>query len=305
VSGRPAQGVRVFYGHDRVPGPGEPVAGGTAKFQRLATRFPNHPVGFSILYLGSTWLPRDLGPLLWHAQRHRIPVVLNQNGVGYPGWAGDETDEFNEPIGRVLEAADHVLYQSEFCKHSADEWVRPPSGSWEVLHNAVDVERFAPAARPPEGGPVLLLGGDQTQVYRLELGLRTLAALLRTQPDARMLVTGRLVTRVLETARVEQAAIPAVPLRDTVSEVDAGRIVRTLDRTRLVAVQTPQVFADAILRRAHASAEAAGRDATDDASLLEASGTRVAVVPGDPMNLKLTEPADLAMFEFLLRRGTS
>jgi 2-C-methyl-D-erythritol 4-phosphate cytidylyltransferase len=121
---------------------------------------------------------------------------------------------------------------------------------------------------------------------------------------ARVLVEERLITRVLETARVEGAAIPAVPLRDTVSEVDAGRVVRTLDRARLFGVQTPQIFADAILRRAHASAEVEGRDATDDASLLEASGAKVAVVPGDPMNLKLTEPSDLAMFEFLLRRGT-
>ena len=88
VSGRPAPGVRVFYGHDRVPAPGEPVAGGTAKFQRLATRFPNHPTDFSLLYLGSTWLPRDLRPLLWHARRRRVPLVLNQNGIGYPGWAG-------------------------------------------------------------------------------------------------------------------------------------------------------------------------------------------------------------------------
>ena len=196
VAGAPAPGIRVFYGHDRVPGPGEPVAGGTAKFQRLATRFPNHPVGFSILYLGSTWLPRDLGPLLSHAQRYRIPVVLNQNGVGYPGWAGEETEAFNEPIGRVLEVADHVLYQSDFCKRTADEWVRPPAGSWEVLHNAVDVDRFTPAAVPPAGGPVLLLGGDQYQAYRLEVALETLAALVPTQPGARLLVTGRLVSPV-------------------------------------------------------------------------------------------------------------
>jgi 2-C-methyl-D-erythritol 4-phosphate cytidylyltransferase len=150
--------------------------------------------------------------------------------------------------------------------------------------------------------------GGATRRESVGRGLRALTLGLpwvAVHDVARALVTGRLVTRVLETARVEQAAIPAVPLRDTVSEVDAGRIVRTLDRTRLVAVQTPQIFADAILRRAHASAEAAGRDATDDASLLEVSGTRVAVVPGDPMNLKLTEPADLAMFEFLLRHGTS
>src|SRR5689334_24115045 len=98
-----ARGVRVFYGHDRVPGPGEPAAGGTAKFQRLATRFPSSPHDFTLLYLGSTWLPRDLRPLLWLAERRRIPVVANQNGAGYPGWAGTEgAEEFNRPLRRLL-----------------------------------------------------------------------------------------------------------------------------------------------------------------------------------------------------------
>ena len=196
ASGKPGPGLRVFYGHDRVPAPGEPVAGGTAKFQRLATRFANHPTDFSLLYLGSTWLPRDLSWLLRLARRRGIPVVLNQNGVGYPGWAGEGVEAFNRPIREALLAADHVLYQSEFCKRSADEWVAPASGSWEVLHNAVDVDRFAPAEQAPEGGPVLLLGGDQYQEYRLELGLRTLAALLPQHPGAELLVTGRLVAPV-------------------------------------------------------------------------------------------------------------
>ena len=195
TGGQPGPGVRVFYGHDRVPAPGEPVAGGTAKFQRLATRFPNQPTDFSLLYLGSTWLPRDLRALLWHVRRRRIPLLLNQNGVGYPGWAGSGTEAFNRPLRTVLGAAEHVLYQSEFCKRAADELVAEPAGTWEVLHNAVDIRHFTPAEQPPEDGPVLLLGGDQYQAYRLQLGLETLAALLPSHPDAQLLVTGRLVTQ--------------------------------------------------------------------------------------------------------------
>ena len=195
-SGKPRPGLRLFYGHDRVPAPGEAVAGGNAKFQRLASRFPNHPADFSLLYLGSTWLPRDLTLLLRLARRRKIPVVVNQNGVGYPGWAGDEVEAFNRPIRRVLEAADYVLYQSAFCKRSADEWVGAPGGRWEILHNAVDVNHFTPAAEPPGDGPVLLLGGDQYQPYRLELAMQTLAALLVEHPDAQLLVTGRMAAPV-------------------------------------------------------------------------------------------------------------
>jgi glycosyltransferase involved in cell wall biosynthesis len=184
------EGTSVFYGHDLIPGQGEPVAGGTGKFQRLAQRFPNSPTDFSLLYLGSTWLPRDLQPLLWLARRRHVPVVVNQSGVAYPGWSGAATDEINRTFRRALLASDHVLFQSEFCKRSAEEWLGSPSGTWEILYNAVDIDHFTPAATPPDGPPVLLLGGDQTQWYRLEVALRTLAQL----PEAQMLVTGRLVS---------------------------------------------------------------------------------------------------------------
>jgi glycosyltransferase involved in cell wall biosynthesis len=191
-----APGLRVFYGHDLIPAPGEPVAGGSAKFQRLATRFPNHPTDFNVLYLGTTWLPRDTRPLLWLARRRGAPIVVNQDGVAYPGWAGAATPELNRPHRRVLRSADHVCYQSQFSKLAADEFLGEPAGTWEVLYNAVDVDHFTPAASPPRGGPVLLLGGDQTQAYRLELGLRTFARLLAAEPDARLLVAGRLVSPI-------------------------------------------------------------------------------------------------------------
>jgi glycosyltransferase involved in cell wall biosynthesis len=194
VSGRRAPGLRVFYGHDDVPAPGEPVAGGSAKFQRLAQRFPNSPTDFTLLYLGTTWLPRDLTPLLRLAQRRRVPVIVNQDGVAYPGWAGDATEELNRPLRRALLAAEHVVYQSEFSKLSADTFLGEPPGTWEVLPNAVDVTHFTPAAQAPASGPVLLLGGDQTQAYRLELALRTFALVRASQPDARLLVAGRLVS---------------------------------------------------------------------------------------------------------------
>ena len=193
---RPGTGVRVFYGHDRIPEPGERAAGGTAKFQKLNERFGNSPVGFSLLYLGSTWYPRDLRPLLALCGRRGIPVVVNQDGVGYPGWAGDRVEEVNRPLRRALAAADHVLYQSDFSKRSSDLFLGPSSGSWEVLPNAVDVDHFTPGHEPAPDGPVLLLGGDQTQEYRIDLALRTLSALTPEHPGVKLLVTGRVVVPV-------------------------------------------------------------------------------------------------------------
>ena len=226
--GRVAPGLRVSYGFDRVPAPGEPSAGGTSKFQKLAERFPSRPADFTLLYLGSSALPRDLGPQLRIARRRGAPVVVNQDGVGYPGWAGSRTEDVNRPLRRALLAADHVLYQTAFCKRAADEFLGEPTGRWEILPNAVDIERFAPTAEPPADGPVLLLGGDQTQPYRLELGLRTLAALLRSHPAARLLVTGRL------------AADPAPLIAD----------LGLHDRVELVG-RYAQSEAPALYRRAH------------------------------------------------------
>jgi glycosyltransferase involved in cell wall biosynthesis len=164
--------------------------------QKLASRFPNTPTNFSILYLGTTWLPRDLLPLLAYARRRGVPVVANQDGVGYPGWAGDRTEEVNRPLRLVLRASEHVIYQSAFSKLSSDLFLGEPPGSWEILPNAVDVELFVPAPTRPAAGPVLVLGGDQTQEYRLDVALRTFAVVVERHPDARLLVTGRLVSPV-------------------------------------------------------------------------------------------------------------
>jgi glycosyltransferase involved in cell wall biosynthesis len=217
---RPARDeVAVFYGHRRLPAPGGPVEGGMVKFQRLQTVFPNRPRDFNVLYLGSSSLPSDEQAVIRLAKRRGAPVVVNQNGVAYPGWAGERTDELNARLRAVLEQADHVVYQSEFCKAAADQFLGAPRGDWEVLHNAVDTSEFTPASEPPAGGRVLLLAGDQTQPYRLGTALRTIVLL----PEVRLLVTGALIEdglalaeqlgvgdRVLFTGRYAQRDAPSV-----------------------------------------------------------------------------------------------
>ncbi|MFN8104419.1 MAG: 2-C-methyl-D-erythritol 4-phosphate cytidylyltransferase [Acidimicrobiia bacterium] len=89
------------------------------------------------------------------------------------------------------------------------------------------------------------------------------------------------------------AAVPALPVVDTVKEVDdGGVVVRTLDRDRLVTVQTPQVFRASVLRAAHAVADTG---ATDDAALVETIGATVVVVAGEPGNVKLTMAEDFVL----------
>jgi 2-C-methyl-D-erythritol 4-phosphate cytidylyltransferase len=108
--------------------------------------------------------------------------------------------------------------------------------------------------------------------------------------DAARPLAGDAVFRAV-VAAVEDAdgAVPGVPVGDTVKQVEGSRVVATLPRDELVAVQTPQAFRAEALRAAHAS----GAEGTDDAALVEAIGGTVVVVPGDPVNFKVTAPDDL------------
>ena len=135
-----------------MPGAGEVVYGGAVKFALLHRELPNAPRDFNVLYLGSSWLPLEAQILVRLLRRRAGAFVWNQNGVAYPGWYGEGWELVNEPRARLLHAADHVVYQTEFCKRSADRFYGAPSGSWEILPNPVDTAAFSPApgaARPP------------------------------------------------------------------------------------------------------------------------------------------------------------
>ncbi len=120
---------------------------------------------------------------------------------------------------------------------------------------------------------------------------------------ARPLLTPALVEALvarLEATPEAAAAIAATPLTDTVKEVDDDRVIgRTLDRSRLWAAQTPQLFRTAALRAALAAAPRP-EAATDEAMLVEAAGGRVLVHPAGTDNLKVTTPVDLRLAELLL-----
>lgn len=123
------------------------------------------------------------------------------------------------------------------------------------------------------------------------------AAIVVVHDAVRPLAPRALFDAVIAAVRAgADGAVPAVEVVDTLKRVDGGRVVATVDRDGLVAVQTPQAFRVAVLRAAHTG----GGAATDDAALVEAAGGTVVVVPGDPSNLKLTTPDDLARAAWVL-----
>ena len=93
--------------------------------------------------------------------------------------------------------------------------------------------------------------------------------------------------------------IPGIPLTDTIKRIEGGLVVDTVDRSGLVAVQTPQAFRTSVRVEAHN--ESLTDDATDDAALVGRFGGSVRVVPGETTNMKITYPDDLVLAESLLR----
>lgn len=117
---------------------------------------------------------------------------------------------------------------------------------------------------------------------------------------ARPLVTDDTIDRVIAEARKGHGAIAAIPVVDTLKEVNAhGQIVRTVDRTNLWRAQTPQAFPREMLEAAHIAARRVGIGATDDAALLERLGQTVVVVQGSERGLKITTEADFARADAL------
>ncbi len=168
-----------------------------------------------------------------------------------------------------------------------------------------DAKRAVLSRPNPRDVRVAIAPGGATRQESVRRGLAALErplAFVAVHDVARVLVTPALIERVLGAARVTGAAIPACPVKDSVKEVLSDRVVRSLDRERLRAVQTPQIFARDILARAHAAALQEHAEATDDAMLVERIGCEIAVVPGEPWNLKLTEPGDLRMLEAWLEQ---
>lgn len=98
-------------------------------------------------------------------------------------------------------------------------------------------------------------------------------------------------------------AIPVMPITDTVKHVEDGVVVTTQSRATLFLVQTPQAFRLGSLQAAHEQAARAQLEVTDDAQALEAAGYRVVTVPGEPDNLKITTPTDLARAEAIVATG--
>ena len=178
---RPARDeIAVFYGHRRLPAPGDPVEGGMVKFQRLQAVFPNRTRDFNLLYLGSSSLPADEQDVIRLARAPRSAARRQPERRRLPrlGRRADGRAERAAPR-TLLQRARHVVYQSAFCKLAADRYLGEPPGELGDPAQRRRHDRLHAGARAASGGAVLLLAGDQTASYRLETALRDARAAAR------------------------------------------------------------------------------------------------------------------------------
>lgn len=145
-------------------------------------------------------------------------------------------------------------------------------------------------------------GASRSESVRNALSTAPDADIVVVHDAARPLVTADLVAKCVEAVRGgDDAAVAAAPVTDTIKEVGPDRrITRTLDRTLLWSIQTPQAFRADLLRRALDVDDATLARATDDASLVEAAGGRVRIVESSPGNFKVTHHEDLTRAEAAL-----
>jgi len=155
-------------------------------------------------------------------------------------------------------------------------------------------------------GASCVVSGGATRADSVRAGLAAVpsdAVVIVVHDAARPLASPELFAAVVDAVQegVVDGVVPVVPVIDTLKRVLSGRVVDTVDRDGLLAVQTPQAFAAGALRAAHAG----GGEATDDAGLLEVAGLTVSAVEGDFRNLKLTRPEDLVVAEALVAGARS
>ena len=137
-------------------------------------------------------------------------------------------------------------------------------------------------------------GADRTA--SVAAGLNALSKrveLVAIHDGARPLISQQVIERTVRAGNTYSAAAPAIPVKDTIKTVQGGVVVETPDRSKLQAVQTPQVFDLDLLRGAMKYAEQKKLSVTDDCSVMEAMGMPVKIVEGDERNIKITNPLDL------------
>jgi 2-C-methyl-D-erythritol 4-phosphate cytidylyltransferase len=241
----------------------------------------------------------------------KVIVIIPAAGLGTRMVAAQEKASKPAATKQFIELAGvPVLLRtlSNFARNQQITEIRIALRKTEIEPFRERLQREAPEILRKE--TVLLEGGEHRQqsVGNALAGVSAADEDIVLVHDAvRPFVTDEIIRDVIEAARKYGAAIAGVPAVDTVKQVERtaeGALIKaTIPREKVVLAQTPQGFRYDVLKKAFDEATADGFLGTDEASLVERSGQRVAVVMGSTRNMKITTSADLELAEFYLRHS--
>jgi len=179
-------GIKIYYGGAYKGDVGGPLV----KVKRLAENFPEHRFDFNLLYCLSNSPYLSEGSL--EKIKHKnIPIILNQNGVYFPGWYGNGWQKQNEKLKPAYHLADHVFWQSEFCQEAANKFLGKRKSSSEILYNAIDTAKFSPINKVNNEFTFLTTGVFiDSMLYRLIATIEAFYLFQKKQRDTRLTIAG-------------------------------------------------------------------------------------------------------------------
>ena len=182
------QDLSVYYGGAR----SGDLGGTLVKVSRLQKVFSERKWGFNVVYnlSNASYLNEQA---IRSLKRQKVPIVHNQNGTFYPAWYGGDWIRENKRMAAVFHAADHVFYQSEFCRDAASHHLGERKGSGEILYNAVDTNVFTPVKREKSVRAYSFLVTGKIDLhlwYRLESTLLGLGWATRMGENYTLLIAG-------------------------------------------------------------------------------------------------------------------
>lgn len=181
---------------------------------------------------------------------------------------------------------------------------RLPSELVLVVRPGAEAEMDALVEPLRQLGPIRIVAGGVQRQDSVQAGLEAVSDrsdFVLVHDAARPFVTRELIDTVLAAARLSDAAVCGTPCSDTLKEVgEDGLVLKTVDRAKLWAVQTPQIFRAKLLRAAYAAAIRSGESFTDDTAVVERIGHPVRTVLYHGVNLKITTPSDWKLAEIFL-----
>ncbi len=225
----------------------------------------------------------------------KIAAVIVSAGTGTRA-GGDRPKQYQDIGGEMV------------LRHTLRAFVEHPQVSFvQAVIGPDQEESFAEAARGFDVQMPVRGGASRQESCRIGIEACATATpdIVLIHDAARPFVSPELISNIIAALMNADGAIPALGVADTIKQAKDGYVEKTLERSALFNVQTPQGFSFAAIRHAYAQAAAEGHNNfTDDSGVAEAAGLKICLVPGDPKNRKLTTKQDIAMADAELRRAT-